>query len=399
MVKTSRICAVICEYDPFHNGHRHHLAEARRLFGADYIVCIMSGVLTQRGTFARYDKYIRARSALLNGADLVLELPVRFSCASAQEFAAGSVAIANGLNLCSALSFGCEPDLIPLLPDLAAILKTEPSEFKDALRAHLSLGMSYPAAHAAALQDCLSVPGLAPRLSAPNAILALEYLKALPDTIVPVPVPRIGAYHGTETGPFASAGALRIAAESGTLCTSAQAAMPDPSPYLDAEAYGWIHPLNALSDVLLYQIRTSRPESLAAIHGMAEGIHNRFMDCATETISRESLISAIKNKRFTYARLSRICSSILLDLTSEKAHALDVPQYARILGFRRTAAPLLSALKAAGDLPLIDRARDLPKSSTQYLLDHRAQILWSLGCKNPEYRTGNRDLSAPTQII
>ena len=395
-----KVCAIICEYDPFHSGHRHHLSEARKGSGADYLICIMSGVLTQRGNFARYDKYIRARSALLHGADLVLELPVRFSCASAQEFAAGGIAIAKGLGICTHLSFGCEPDLIPLLSELNVLCRNEPPAFTEVLHAFLKEGRSYPAAYAAALAEFIGKPVLAERLSSPNAILALEYLKALPDTIQTIAVPRIGAYHSMETGPFASAGAIRSAMETGTLSPAdAQQILPDSEPYLDAEDRGFFHSPDALSDILLYLIRTASPESLADIHGMREGLHKRFIDCAEQTASRSTLIDAVKTKRFTYARLSRICSCILLGLTHEKASELSIPQYARILGFRRSAAPLLTAIRASSPLPVIDRARDLPKNTLQYQLDHTAQMLWSLGCRNPEFHTSNRDLSVPTVVI
>ena len=122
------VCAIVCEYDPFHNGHQYQLSRARELTGADYLVCIMSGCITQRGTFARYDRHLRTLSALRHGADLVLELPVRFSCASAPEFAGGAVSIARRIK-CTHLSFGCEPELIPYLTRVSALLRREPDTF------------------------------------------------------------------------------------------------------------------------------------------------------------------------------------------------------------------------------------------------------------------------------
>ena len=92
-----RVCGVVCEYNPFHRGHALHLARAREQTAADYIVCVMSGAMTQRGHFARHDKWTRAKMALTCGADLVLELPARFACAPAPEFAAGAVGTLSGL--------------------------------------------------------------------------------------------------------------------------------------------------------------------------------------------------------------------------------------------------------------------------------------------------------------
>ena len=105
-----RAVSVICEYNPFHRGHAYHLARARALSGADYVICVMSGSVTQRGAFARHDKWSRARMALEHGADLVIELPVRFACSSAQEFAGGGVSLLSSLGVCTHLSFGCEKE-------------------------------------------------------------------------------------------------------------------------------------------------------------------------------------------------------------------------------------------------------------------------------------------------
>ncbi|MBQ8093114.1 MAG: nucleotidyltransferase family protein [Clostridia bacterium] len=393
------VCAVICEYDPFHNGHRYLLETARERTGADYIVCIMSGNIMQRGSFARYDKFLRARSALCAGADLVLELPVRFSCAPAQDFAAGGLAIAGSLSVCTHLAFGCEPELLPLLDRLAETVRNETDDFKKHLREKLSSGLAYPSAYAAALSKTMQYPELQKLTAAPNAILALQYLRAIPDTIQPVAISRIGAYHDNGISAYSSASALRNTAQAGKLADAAYA-MPDPEPYLEAERIRDVHEPDALSQVLLYLLRTGNADELSNISGMGEGIHNRFIDCAYHVPDRESLIQSVKNRRFPYTRLSRICSCILLGLTREMASRLSVPEYVRVLGFRRTAAPLLRQIKDnCTSIPLIARARDLPSASLQYQLDHRAQILWSLGCSNPDLRQGNRDLSSPTVVI
>ena len=186
-----RVCAVICEYNPFHLGHAYHLRAAREASGADYVLCLMSGALTQRGAFARHDKWLRARAALENGADVVLELPARFACAPAPDFAGGGVALLAALGVVTHLSFGCEPSALPLLSAAASLFKSESPDFSAALQRSLADGLPYPRARALAAEQLAEIP--ADLLAQPNAALALEYLQALPETLVPGPVARRGS--------------------------------------------------------------------------------------------------------------------------------------------------------------------------------------------------------------
>ena len=136
-----RVCAVICEYNPFHNGHARHLALAREKSGADFMLCLMSGALTQRGAFARHDKWLRARMALLGGADLVLELPCRFACAPAPDFASGGVALLRALNVVTHLSFGCEVQSLDILFAARDALRDESPAFQSVLKEALDRGL------------------------------------------------------------------------------------------------------------------------------------------------------------------------------------------------------------------------------------------------------------------
>ena len=125
------VTGIIAEYNPLHRGHEYQIAQARRLTGADYIVVVMSGCFTQRGTPAVLDKYDRTRMALSGGADLVLELPVRFACASAEYFASGAVSVLNRLGCVDYLGFGSECGDTQALISAAALLS----------RGHRSLGL------------------------------------------------------------------------------------------------------------------------------------------------------------------------------------------------------------------------------------------------------------------
>ena len=176
-----KIGAVIAEYNPFHNGHQYQLEVFRQKHHLDYIIVIMSGNFTQRGEPACMDKHLRARSALLGGADLVLELPVFYALGSAPVFASGAVAHLNRLNCIDYLCFGCETDgdsgrHLQLLEQAADILIHEPAPFREHLTDGLKSGLSYPAAREKALKALMDVP---PLLTQPNNILALEYVCAL----------------------------------------------------------------------------------------------------------------------------------------------------------------------------------------------------------------------------
>lgn len=393
-----RAVGIVCEYNPFHRGHALHLARAREAAGADYAVCVMSGALTQRGVFARHDKWTRARAALECGADLVLELPARFACAPAPEFAAGGAAMLAGLGVVTHWAFGCEPEALACLADAAQVLQSEPPAFRAALRAGLDSGLSYPRARALAAQQALARPGLADAMALPNAALALEYLRAMPGGVTPLPILREGAgYHDGTLCALASASAVRAALERGET-QAALSALPCPERFAEAEARGDVHESEALTQALLYRLRTAPPEALAQLSGMGEGLEHAFAAAAGRVHTRDALILSVKSKRYTYARLSRICSMALLGVTREFAERHAEPACARVLGFRRDAQPLLAAIKRQGTLPLVTKV--LRRADDPLIaLDVAAQDLWSLGCTNPALRQTGRDFSTAPVIV
>lgn len=392
-----RVVSVVCEYNPFHRGHALHLARAREASGADYVILAMSGPVTQRGTFARHDKWTRARAALEHGADLVVELPVRFACASAPEFAQGGVSLLSSLGVTTHLSFGCEAEALPFLKDAAHALGEETPAFAAALHEGLSRGFSYPRARAEAAQKAYGLP--AQVLSLPNAALALEYLRALPESIEAIPIEREGAgYHDLSLSPLASATAVRAALERGER-EAAFSALPTPELFAEAEIRGDVHESEALAQALLYRLRAMNEAELSRIAGMDEGLHRRFKAAAQRATSREALLTAVKSKRYTWARLSRLCSYVLLGVTRELTGTYTRPAYARILGFRRDAAPLLHQIKKNTALPLIAKAAGFDRSHPLFSLDLRAQDLWSLGCTSRELRSAGRDLVTGPVIV
>lgn len=388
-----RVTGVICEYNPFHKGHALHLQKAREASGADYIVCVMSGSVTQRGVFARHDKWTRAKAALLSGADLVLELPTRFCAAPAPEFAKGSVDLLCALGVCTHLSFGCEENAIPLLSRALAAFDERNPVFADVLRTGLDAGLSYPTARADAAQAASGIDKLSEIIAQPNAALALEYLRALPPHIEPVPIVRMGSgYHDSRLSELSSATAIRAALCEGRM-EEALSAVPHADLFADAEQRGDVHEEEALAQALLYLLRTISPDGLEAISGMDEGLHNRFLCAARAAQSREELLSLVKTKRYTHARLSRAATNALLGVTREFAKHYSHPTFIRILGFQRGSAPLLRAIKENAILPMVTKAADFDAREPLFALDLRAQDLWSLGVKGPSLRTSGRDFT------
>lgn len=390
---------VICEYNPFHRGHALHLSRARALSGADYTICVMSGSVTQRGTFARHDKWSRARMALEHGADLVIELPARFACSSAQEFAKGGVTLLSALGVCTHLSFGCEKEALPLLPAALDAFDENNPVFMNTLRAGLDQGLPYPKARALAAQAACGIDDLAELIAKPNAALALEYLRALPEGITPVPVVREGAgYHDETLCALSSATAIRRALGEGRL-EEALCAVPQAGLLEACEKNGGVHDEEALTQTILYLLRVSSPEALERIYGMDEGLEYRFIAAARTAKTREELLASIKTKRYTHARLSRAAANVLLGVTKEFAAQHTSPTYARILGFKKEAAPLLRVVKENASIPLITKAANFDPAEPLFALDVRAQDLWSLGCKNPALRNAGRDFTTSPVIM
>lgn len=193
---------LITEYNPFHNGHLYHIEKAKELTGADRVIVIMSGDYVQRGTPAVLSKHSRAHMALLNGASVVLELPVCYSCASAEFFAKGAVSVLDGLGCIDALCFGSECGNLEHLTSIAHLLSAEPETYRHHLQSSLKNGMSFPAARCHALKKMTGDAYASQILSDPNNILGIEYLKALKklnSPIVPFTLKReFSGYHDTE---------------------------------------------------------------------------------------------------------------------------------------------------------------------------------------------------------
>lgn len=378
-----KLAAIICEYNPFHRGHALQLAETRKS-GYDGIVCIMDGHLTQRGRFAALSKWDRAKAALLCGADAVVELPALLACRSADAFARAGVAIARALGA-EALSFGCETDDLSLLRRAAAF--QEDAVFRAHLEAQLARGVSFPRARGAALAACLKLsPEQAEALSRPNAILAMEYLRALaaPGSPAPLVVLRRGAYHSPELGPYASASALRAAALRGD--EAGKSALPDKArfqwPLLSAR--------REIDDLFLWALR-SGPDFLATLPEISEGLENRVSAAARAAASAEEALEQAKCRRYTRARLDRLAAHALTGLTAELTRAHPAPEYLRLLGAGNS--QVLREIARRATLPMLDAAR--LRENAVFRFECHVTDLWALTRTLPRERQAGQEFTRP----
>lgn len=320
--------AVICEFNPFHNGHAYLLRQLRRQKN-EPVIAVMSGSFTQRGEAAVCSKFERARTALRNGADLVVELPVVHAVANAQRFARGGAAIAESFSCVDALAFGCETDDLSLLT--AAAEAAHDQDVQARVAALMADGAYYPRALQQAVGE-LCGEETARVLSSPNNILAVEYLRAIGGSkIKPLPILRTGAAHDSDSPQdgYASASLIRKTLRAGEDVSAFV-------PWVPQETTDE----SLLERVLLYRLRTLTAADFALLPEVSEGLENRIADAVFKYNSVEEILSAVKTKRYIHARLRRILIYALLGITEELQS--QQPRYVRVLGMNDSGASLLS---------------------------------------------------------
>lgn len=379
------IVGLITEYNPFHNGHLYHIQEAKRVAKADAAVVIMSGNFVQRGAPAIMPKHLRAKSALLSGADLVLELPVCFATGSAEFFAMGAIALLDSLGCVDSICFGSECGDSEILRKIAKILSEEPDDYKKALQNALRKGMSFPQARQHALQkyfinNHFDANALADVLSQPNNILGIEYMKALyqrNSSMKAYSIRRIGAgYHESElTEKYSSASAIRQSLAKDSLSESIYRQLPFAAQTIMKETFDMRYPVyaNDFSLILKYKLLQETKKSLTSYMDVSEDLANRIINLRNDFQSFDGFCDALKTKDMTYARISRGLLHILLDIRTE--HLANYKKngychYAHILGFRKSSTELLSLLKGTSKVPLLTKltqTEDLSEAGYQML--------------------------------
>lgn len=360
---------IIAEYNPFHNGHAYHIAKAKEMTGADYCVVIMSGNFMQRGIPAIMDKSLRIYSALMCGADLVIELPVHYACASAEYFASGSIAILDRLNVADCLCFGSECGDIQALSELSDALMSESEEFKELLKQNMKNGYSYPQARNEAL--ITASPQLTPYLDVlkfPNNILGLEYMKALKrrkSHIEPYTLQRIGAgYHENSLyDSYSSALAIRESLAIKHDLHLIREQLPDAVYELMTQNYLKTFPITPEDafQILIYKLMEEQEYGYSKYFDVDDAFSDRLKKNIYSCNDYDSLCNALKTRNMTHTRVARCLLHILLNIYQEDVDtfcAEDYVYYARIAGFKKEASPLLSAIKENASIPIISKLAD-----------------------------------------
>ena len=369
---------IIAEFNPFHEGHKHLIEKCKQNLGADRVVVVMSGDFVQRGAPAIVDKYARAKMALRCGADLVLELPIYYSTGSAEYFAQGAVSILNNLGCIDYLCFGSEHADLDKLDEIADILHTESSLYKEILEKELKQGKPYPAASASALMAALKNQSVDNNIDvyrqifdSPNSILAIEYLKALKkqkSRIKPYTIERIGQpYHSDDLGGVPSASGVRAriftASESYTKANAYEILggfMPDGAIHEIASYSGSFLSSNSLSRLMHYKLTLERDKGFTDYLDISNDISNLIVKNIDSFDDFSGFCSKLKSKNLVYTRISRSLLHILLNITKDNMSEYKKSSftcYARVLGLKMDSSDVLALIHEKSGIPVIDRLK------------------------------------------
>lgn len=354
-----RAVGLITEYNPFHNGHLHHLRESLKCANAEVSVAVMSGHFLQRGEPALFDKWRRTELALAAGVDVVLELPFPWACNSAPCFATGAVQALNGLGGVDALCFGSESGNLDSLRDCASLLERYREQIAEGTGKLLRQGVSYPAARAKVVAGLTDNPELAGLLAQPNNILGIEYLRALDTTgssIQPLTIDRIGAgYHDSKVvNGIASATGIRTMLRKGErVC--------DLTPAETGHRMeGWLDEGVGADEKILLRLLLARinqgRDSLRTIYQVGDGLENRLQEVAGKSFVYEELVSGVKSRQLTRTRVQRALCYLLNDVRAEQMERfLECgPLYLHLLGCSAKGEIFLSYCRKKVEIPIVN---------------------------------------------
>ncbi len=350
-----KICAAVCEYNPFHNGHQLHLDHIKNVIKPDYTVVIMSGNFLERGDVAVIDKYTRAKHAVLAGADAVIELPAVFANANAEVFASGAMKLVNALAGEKRVCFGAENAGLDAIVSAAKATLLETAEFKAILKQKLSEGESLIRARSFALKETNARVDFS-FLDKPNNILGVEYVRAILKNGYDInvhPIPRVGAGYNDESldklNP--SALAIRAAIKNGGF-SKIKTAVPS-FVYKDLPKN-----LPCADELIIYSLLSTDKQKLKNILDCTEGLENRIKALVKDNFTLDELLEKLRTKRYTEARLKRILISCLLKIKKSLVFdALESNLYLKVLAVRKD-SDVLSALSKSA-YPLITRKNDV----------------------------------------
>ena len=396
-----KVLGLITEYNPFHLGHKYHLDVSKHIANADYSIAVMSGSFVQRGEPSIVDKWTKAKIAIDNGIDLVIELPFVFSTQSAELFAYGNIALLNKLNIVDCISFGSELGDLNSLKQIAKVLVDEPPYFREKLKDYLGMGYSFPVSRSKALEEYFNRYNI-PQISAEivnsilqksNNILAIEYLKSLEilkSPIKPITIKRIGSsYNENELNHgIASATAIRNIMLNKDLSTIKKYLPKETFYHLNAyiDKYEYFNTLGNYSQIFQYLFIDKDKSFLKEIIDVEIGLENRIMEKSIQYNNINNLIQSISTKRYAKTRIQRILIHLMMGLTKPIFDELykSYPSYIRVLGANKKGFALLNEIKRVSNISIITKFAAYKKHNNPNLdrmiyYDKKATDLFFLG--------------------
>ena len=368
---------IIAEFNPLHNGHKYLIDTAEK---DDTVVCVISGNFVQRGDVAVAEKRIRAKAALMCGADLVAELPVPWSMSTAQNFALGGVSALDALG-CDKIIFGSEAGENEKLIKTAEILNTE--AFSEKLKAKLKSGVTFAAARQAAAEEIGAEAGI---LEGANNNLAIEYITACKNLGLSMEfktVKRIGAMHDCiDEDIFVSASLLRkkLQSKDYEFC---KRHMPNGVLELFAESH--ISDINRLEKAILAVLRSKSREELSTLPDLSEGVENKLFNAIRVANSLEELYNEIKVKRYTLARVRRLVLNAFIGV--DNSFFMKPLPYVRVLGFNKKGEELLKSRFSTATVPIITKCSQIEELSSEakkvFETEAKATDLFALSTGKP----------------
>ena len=361
---------LICEYNPFHNGHLYHLNKAKELDKDAIIIVVLGGNFLERGNISILDKYTKAELALEYGADLVVELPFPFSTQSADIFARGSIEILKILK-CQKLVFGSESNNIDMLYSMANT-QLNSKEYDKLIKKYLNNGINYPTALSKALEDLNKE-----KITSPNDLLGLSYIREIirqKTNIEPLTIKRTNDYHDKETqGEISSATSIRQLLNNGIDIKNFVPELTN-TKLKDYKNYEYNY-----FKYLKYKI-ISEDKEIKKYQTVDEGIENRILKYINESSTLEELINNIKTKRYTYNKISRMLTHILCNFTKIDAKNNQSIKYIRVLGFNKKGQAYLNSIKKELTIPLITKLDKKSRLLTE--IDNKVDSIYSLITEN-----------------
>ncbi|MGX6961204.1 nucleotidyltransferase [Vagococcus xieshaowenii] len=369
-------CGIIAEYNPFHNGHEYQIKQARQYSKAEAIIVVMSGNFLQRGEPAIIDKWQRAALALEYGADLVVELPFAYAVQAADYFAEGGIKLLHALGV-EALSFGTDYEGLMDYHAFAQFQLENESAINRAFKAIQNNGMSYPQQMTDVYRQLF--PEMCLDFSSPNHILGMSYAKenikyTKPMTLIPIT--RYQSSHNDTSineQSFASGTAIRKLTLDGELSGIKHVLPNNTYDILRTETLvSWEN----LWPLLKYQLTVLSTDQLARLYQVTQGIEYRLKEAVRQATSFAEFVSQVKTKRFTWTRIQRLCTYLLLNVNEEEITEARKQPYVRILGFNDVGQQLIKERKKSCEIPIITNINK--KNESLLRLDIRAGQIYQM---------------------